>query len=483
MSDIEKSKDISKILRHLPSIDSLLREHASGSILPDRTRAGFLIISRQALDKTRERIINEERDLKYNSSNEQDLKNSLREEVLVEISRGASSAESKKLRHVINATGVVIHTNLGRSPLSEKARAAMVEKASRYCNLEYDLSTGQRGTRGARALDLLAYVTGAEAAIVVNNCAAATLLVLSSLAKGGETIISRGELVEIGGDFRVPEVMEMSGTVLREVGTTNRTKVSDYESAVNEKTKVILSVHSSNFKMIGFTSKPTTSDLADFARQKNLIFFEDAGSGALFGRDFKAMENEPNIVESIVSGVDVVSFSGDKLLGGLQSGIIVGKAHLIDKIRRNPMYRALRVDKLVYSCLEATLESFADGTEISDLPVLRMLSESKESLQSRCKTFIDEHLKNEQEYLEIIDEASVIGGGTTPGEYLPSVVIALKSENSTPNQIEERLRLSDVPVISRISNDKVLIDLRTVFSDEEGSLATAIKNAVRGSQS
>jgi L-seryl-tRNA(Ser) seleniumtransferase len=195
------------------------------------------------------------------------------------------------------------------------------------------------------------------------------------------------------------------------------------------------------------------------------------------------MENEPNIVESIVSGVDVVSFSGDKLLGGLQSGIIVGKAHLIDKIRRNPMYRALRVDKLVYSCLEATLESFADGTEISDLPVLRMLSESKESLQSRCKTFIDEHLKNEQEYLEIIDEASVIGGGTTPGEYLPSVVVALKSENSTPNQIEERLRLSDVPVISRISNDKVLIDLRTVFSDEEGSLANAIKNAVRGNQS
>jgi len=399
-----------------------------------------LILAKDAVSSVREEILQGKLSPSLEETDETRLRGLLRDSVCELIRQGHTSQKLGRLQHVINATGVVIHTNLGRAPLSERARRAIIDETSRYCNLEYDLVTGKRGRRGGRAIDLLSSVTGAEDALIVNNCAAATMLVLSSLASDGETIVSRGELVEIGGDFRVPDVMERSGTILKEVGTTNRTQLSDYADAVNEKTRVILSVHSSVNEFL-----PDT---------------------------------EPRILESIANGVDIVSFSGDKLMGGIQSGIIVGKRELIEKIRRNPLYRALRVDKLVYSCIEATLESYADGLEFTELPVLKMLSEQKDALRVRTERFLSTHFGETSTNFEIVDEASVIGGGTTPGESMPSVCIAIKPDHLSANRVEEKLRLGAVPVIARISDDRVLIDLRTVFSDEEQSLAESIKSAL-----
>lgn len=476
MSDsVEKIRN-REALRFLPSVDSLLREHQDGEIFGELSRSRFLILSRDALESVRDAALNSIFDIP--SSDEIEIRSFLKEKVIKEIEKGFTSQRLTKLQHVINATGVVIHTNLGRAPLSERARKAVMIEASRYCNLEFDLGSGQRGVRGGRALELLASITGAEDALVVNNCAAATLLVLSSLAAGGETIISRGELVEIGGDFRVPDVMQRSGTILREVGTTNRTRITDFAEAITENTKVLLSVHSSNFKIVGFTSKVSISELAELGKEHNLIVYEDAGSGVISDFDFVGMNDEPNIIESISHGVDIVTFSGDKLMGGLQSGIIVGRKSLIEKIRKNPLYRALRVDKLVYACLEATLESFADGTELDDLPVLRMGTQSRESLLERTKNFIDRHLQSEKDALQIIDGNSVIGGGTTPGEEISSVCIAIKSDKISPDKLSERLRLFEIPIVSRISHEEVLIDLRTVFEDEEELLAKGIKSVL-----
>jgi L-seryl-tRNA(Ser) seleniumtransferase len=478
MSKAEENNKSAEILRFLPSVDLLLREHQQGRIFDDLGRTRFLILSRDALATIRDGVISGEIEVSRAHESEDELRGILRGLVFEEISNGVSSNRLSKLQHVINATGVVLHTNLGRAPLSRRATDALIQNASRYCNLEYDLSTGARGVRGKRALELLSSITGAESALVVNNCAAATLLVLSSLAADGETIASRGELVEIGGDFRVPEVMEQSGTRLREVGTTNRTKISDFEEAINERTKVLLSVHSSNFKIVGFTARPTTAELSELARRNNLIFYEDAGSGVLVSDELDGIENEPRIIESIQAGVDVVTFSGDKLMGGIQSGIIVGRRDLIEKIKKNPLYRALRVDKLVYACLEATLESFADGKEMEELPVLKMLNETKSSLLARTEGFVRQHFGEGVEGIEILDETAVIGGGTTPGEFLPSVSIGLTSVNRSANQIEQSLRSWSIPVIARISHGKVLLDLRTVFPDEEKNLSEAIKNAL-----
>lgn len=478
MSETQINPIKKDLLRYLPSVDSLLRDHESGLIFPDMSRPRFMILLRDSISAVRQEIIEGLWNIPAESaevSHKQDL---VRGRVLEAITANLSSQRLTKLQHVINATGVVIHTNLGRAPLSERARMALVENASRYCNLEYDLVTGSRGSRGKRAIELLSAITGAEDAVVVNNCAAATMLVLSSLARNGETIVSRGELVEIGGDFRVPDVMERSGTTLREVGTTNRTRKSDYADAVNESTKVILIVHSSNFKIIGFTAKPSLSELSALAKETGVILYEDAGSGVISDIEGRIPDTEPRIVESIQAGADVVTFSGDKLMGGIQCGIIVGKRELIEKIRRNPLYRALRVDKLVYACLEATLESYGDGTETSELPVLKMLSESRDGLRSRSEGFIEKYLQEHSSDIEIVEEDSVIGGGTTPGESISSVCLSLKSDSFSANQIEERLRFGATPIITRISQDRVLIDLRTVFSDEEEVLAAAIRNVL-----
>ncbi|HEX3560166.1 MAG TPA: L-seryl-tRNA(Sec) selenium transferase [Pyrinomonadaceae bacterium] len=393
------------------------------------------------------------------------------------LARVAEQETTRRLRRVVNATGVILHTNLGRAPLSEAARRSVVEEAAGYCTLEYDTETGARGRRGARAESLLAELTGAEDALVVNNCAAAALLVLASLARGGETIVSRGELVEIGGDFRVPDVMEQSGTTMIEVGTTNRTKLSDYERAVTERTRLVLRVHPSNYRIVGFTSAPTLAELARLARERNLLLYEDAGSGALLDLGPHGLAGEPFIRESIARGADVVTFSGDKLLGAAQSGLVVGRRETVERLRRHPLYRALRADKLALAALEATLGSYRRGAAVREVPVLRMLAATRVEIKRRVRAFcrrLRPRLGEGALAFEIVEGESAIGGGSAPTTCPPTMLLALTHAALTASALEERLRRGMPPVIARILQERVVIDLRTVSEDEEAELLDAL---------
>src|SRR5207302_5243701 len=384
---------------------------------------------------------------------------------------------SRGLRRVINATGVVLHTNLGRAPLSEAARRAIAEEAAGYCSLEYDLAKGERGRRGGRAEDLLMQLTGAEAALIVNNCAAAAFLVLSTLARDGETIVSRGELVEIGGDFRVPDVMAQSGTRMIEVGTTNRTRLSDYRKAICANTRLLMRVHTSNYRIVGFTRTPTLGELAALAHDAGLLLYEDAGSGALIDLSEYGIEGEPVIRASIEAGADVVSFSGDKLLGGPQAGCVVGRTATVERMRSHPLYRALRADKLRLAALEATLESFARGTSVNELPTHRAIACTASEIKERANDLINrlhESKIDKAVTLETVDGESASGGGSAPTSRLPTVLISLTHTTLTPNQIEAALRRSHPPVIARIVDDRVLFDLRTVAESEEPELERAL---------
>lgn len=443
----------------LPSIDALLQSRTARKILFETGAKHLTVLARSAVESLRGEVL-------------ESSKSYSREELLTEaenlLGKLWQSEQVIKLQRVINATGVIVHTNLGRAPLSENARKAIFETASGYCNLEYDLETGKRGKRGERAEKLLAELTGAESALIVNNCASAAFLVLKVLAEGGEVVISRGELVEIGGDFRVPDVMAQSGAILHEVGTTNRTKVSDYEKAIGENTKLFLRVHPSNYRIIGFTETPKLKDLADLAHQNGILLYEDAGSGAIFDLSEFGLNDEPIISESIAAGADVVTFSGDKLLGGVQSGLIVGRKETIEKIRKHPLYRALRVDKLIYAALEATLESFRRETTLQEIPVLKMLSMTTEELETRTKNFAEKLSKTSNLSFEIIKGKSVIGGGSAPDVQPISTLLALKHRQLSVVKLEETLRNSRV--ITRILEDRVLIDLRTVSESEESEL-------------
>jgi len=384
----------------------------------------------------------------------------------------------RRLRHVINATGVVLHTNLGRAPLSEAAQQAITDQAAGYCNLEYDVINGRRGPRSPRVDELLADLTGAEAALVVNNCAAATLLVLTVLAGEGETIVSRGELVEIGGDFRVPDVMAQSGTRMIEVGTTNRTRLSDYRKAISENTRLIMRVHPSNYRIIGFTATPALRELASLAHDAGLTFYEDAGSGALVDFTEYGIDSEPVISMSIEAGADLVSFSGDKLLGGPQAGLVVGRSAPIERMRSHPLYRALRADKLRLAALEATLDSYARGTSLSEVPAHHLIAQSAVEIRERAETMIQRlrDLVGESVSLDTIAGESAAGGGSGPSSRLPTVLLSIAHRGLTPNQIEESLRRAETPVIARIVDNRVLLDLRTVKESEEPLLERAILN-------
>jgi L-seryl-tRNA(Ser) seleniumtransferase len=452
-------------LRFLPSIDALLRSETAGKLLPESGARHLTALARSVIDSLR-------REIQESSENAAELsRENLLEEAEKRLADAWRAEQNTNLQRVINATGVIVHTNLGRAPLSEKARKAIFEEASRYCNLEYNLETGKRGKRGARAEHLLAELTGAESALIVNNCAAAAFLVLTVLAAGGEVVISRGELVEIGGDFRVPDVLAQSGAVLREVGTTNRTKVSDYEKAINENTRVLLKVHPSNYRIIGFTASPGLAELAELAHRSGILLYEDAGSGAIFDLAEYGLTDEPVISRSIVAGADVVTFSGDKLLGGVQSGLIVGRRETVEKIRRHPLYRALRVDKLIYAALEATFEAFRKETFLQEIPVLKMLSATRAELMTRTAAFADrlrEGLgENPALKFEIAEGNSVVGGGSAPDVQPPTALLALRHANISVSKLEEKLRNAKPPVITRILEDKVLIDLRTVSESEE----------------
>jgi L-seryl-tRNA(Ser) seleniumtransferase len=468
----ENSPNNSEILQCLPSIDALLNSETARRLLPETGAKHLTVLGRSVMESLRREIQEEIAEDHINSANYS--REILQAEAENRLQNAWKSEQNSSLQRVINATGVIIHTNLGRAPLSENARKAMADEAARYCNLEYNLETGKRGKRGARAEHLLAEMTGAESALIVNNCAAAAFLVLTVLASGGEVIISRGELVEIGGDFRVPDVLIQSGASLKEVGTTNRTRTSDYERAISENTRLLLKVHPSNYRIVGFTAVPKISELADIARRNNLLLYEDAGSGAMFDLSEYGLTDEPIISQSIVAGADVVTFSGDKLLGGTQSGLIVGRREVIEKIRRHPLYRALRVDKLIYAALEATLEEYRKETFLQEIPVLKMLSASHAEIMKRTAAFADKLFdrlgENSTLKFEIAEGNSVIGGGSAPDVQPITAILSLKHAEMSTSKLEQFLRFSNPPVITRIIDDKVLVDLRTVSEIEENEL-------------
>lgn len=382
-----------------------------------------------------------------------------------------------KLRRVINCTGVVLHTNMGRAVLSDYILDQMREVSVNYSNLEFDLDSGKRGSRYAHLESIITKLTGAESALVVNNNAAAVMLALNTLSKDKETVVSRGELVEIGGSFRVPEVMKMSGTKLVEIGTTNKTHVRDYEQAITEETGVLLKVHTSNYKITGFTQSVAIQDIAKVAKTHNIPFVEDIGSGCLVDfRDY-GLEYEPLVSESIEKGADVVTFSGDKLLGGPQAGIIVGKKEYIDAMKGNQLTRALRVDKFTLSALEATLRIYLDKDKaMEEIPVLKMLTENKESIEFRAQTLLEMLTAEKPEFdLALMDGESEVGGGSKPSEMLPTKLISVTSKAYSVNKIWTLLKNSKTPIITRINDDKVLIDVRTVKNSEFAIISDAFK--------
>jgi L-seryl-tRNA(Ser) seleniumtransferase len=370
------------------------------------------------------------------------------------------------LRPTINATGVVIHTNLGRAPLARAALERLNTVAQGYCNLEYDLEAGHRGSRMTHAERLLTSLTGAEAALVVNNNAAATMLILAGLAYGREVVISRGELVEIGGGFRVPDVMAQSGAVLREVGTTNRTRIADYSAAVGPNTALILRVHPSNFRIEGFTERPSLESLVATARAAHVPLVEDLGSGCL--GDF--VEDEPTVQSSIDAGADLVCFSGDKLLGGPQAGVIAGRASLVGQLRQHPLLRALRVDKLTLAALEGTLIEYLAGRARETVPVLQMIGLSADALEDRARA-LAERITASGWSVSLVGSASAIGGGSAPGVDLPTVLVAIHRDGWSADRIESDLRRLEPPVIARIEADMVVLDLRTVDPADDERLA------------
>lgn len=466
-------------LRSLPSIERMLARPAVARLSEVLSRDRVRDLLREILEEMRGELLESRRRKAESleaSSGELLLADLLVEEIERRLETRANKAAQPSLRRVINATGVIIHTNLGRAPLADQAIEALSDVASHYSNLEYDLSEGRRGARESHCQQLLARLAGSESAIVANNNAAAVMLVLNTLAEGGEVIVSRGELIEIGGSFRIPDVMVKSGARLREVGTTNRTRVSDYERAINENTRLILRVHPSNYRIIGFTERPGVKEIADLAHRAGIPSFEDLGSGCLIDLAPYGVKDEPVVAESLSAGISVVSFSGDKMLGGPQAGIIAGSRAIVDRVRENPLMRALRVDKMIYAALEATLRLFERGVAESEVPVIRAMARTQNRIGERARRFGEsiERMTGGRVKATIEDGESVIGGGSAPEVKLPTVLVAIEDSELSASLIEARLRGYRVPIITRTEHDRVLIDLRTVEPDEETIMLEAI---------
>jgi L-seryl-tRNA(Ser) seleniumtransferase len=469
----------SDLLRQIPSVDELLRQPRLAALAARIDRELLLEITRAALTDLRARLSAEADDRRtiILPLDPAALQN--------KIANAVEQILARSLQPVINATGVILHTNLGRAPLTELAVEEFRRTATQYSNLEYDLEAGARGKRDVHTSQLIERLTGAEAAIVVNNCAAAVLLVLAALARDGEVLVSRGELIEIGDGFRIPEIMAQSGATLREVGTTNRTRLADYENAITEKTRVLLRVHPSNFQITGFTDKPSLAELAALAARAKLPFVEDLGSGCLIDLSTHGI-TEPLVRHSIEAGADIVMFSGDKLLGGPQAGIIAGKKDLVAKIRRHPLFRALRVDKLTIAALEATLGAYLRAA-YDEIPALRMIRATAADIKRRAENFLREltpeippsESKNQIE-LDIIDGESLVGGGSTPAQSLPTKLIRISSARHSAAQLEQRLRRrAGISVIARVESDCLILDLRTVLPVQESQLVQSIAAALR----
>src|SRR5579859_3845038 len=456
------------ILRQIPSVDDLLNRPKIAEVSRRAGREFTVEITRRALADVRGQVT-----IETGSVNVADIETQIVARIEAEL--------AASLRSVINATGVVLHTNLGRAPIGKSAAEHLGATATRYSNLEYDLAAGARGKRDVHTNKLQAELVGAAAAIVVNNNAAAVFLVLNTLAKGAEVIVSRGELIEIGDGFRIPDIMAQSGVELREVGTTNRTRIADYERAVNERTRLLLRVHPSNFRIVGFTKRPTLEELVAIGKRLRIPVVEDLGSGCLMNLSSVGID-EPVARASLDAGVDIVTFSGDKLLGGPQAGIIAGKKDVVERIRRNPLFRALRVDKLTIAVLEMTLRAYRRGAW-DEIPALRMIRMTASEIEQRGRAFVARLSVTlpKDARLEIREGSSVIGGGSTPDQKLPTSLIAIASHRYSAGALEERLRqpASGTPVIARIEEDRLVIDLRTVFMEEEESLAEAVIAALR----
>lgn len=483
-SSAKTSSDPAASLRGLPSVDELLGRSRISALIPKAGRKLVTTAIRSILAEAR-------LELTTPSTSIPEMKDSGRQLDLE--SRVVSEVEhilAPSLRRLINATGVVLHTNLGRAPLARQAVARIVATATQYSNLEYNLARGDRGKRDAHTSRLIAELCGTDAAIVVNNNAAAVFLVLHALAKGDEVIVSRGELIEIGDGFRIPEIMAESGAVIREVGTTNRTSIGDYENAITDRTRLLLRVHPSNFRITGFTERPSLEELVALGRRVNLPVYEDLGSGCLADLS-NAGISEPVVRASGEAGVSVTTFSGDKLLGGPQAGIIAGKKEIIDRVRRNPLFRALRVDKLTIAALESTLKSYLRGA-FDEIPALRMIRLTASEITSRAEQVCEKlrPLLPLEIQIQIREGVSVIGGGSTPDQTLPTSLIAIASPRSSAKQIEEHLRqpelrvsgsgkpVAPVPIISRIEDEQLILDLRTVQVEEEPELIAGLAAAL-----
>ena len=453
------------VLRNLPQIDAVLRSPQMQGVPASESVKADLV--RQEIDSLRAEILSGAR-----------TQVPALEEICTQAAALAKKTLLPHLRRVINATGISLHTNLGRACLSEQAAKAAGDVARNYSNLEFNLETGSRGSRYDCVEELLCKLTGAEAAMVVNNNAAAVLLILSAMASGGEVVISRGELVEIGGSFRVPEIMEQCGCILHEVGTTNKTHPSDYQKAIGENTRALLKVHTSNYRIVGFTESVSAAELAAIGREVNLPVIEDIGSGCLIDLNQLGIHDEPTVMQSIEAGVDIVSFSGDKLLGGPQAGIIVGKKEYLDILKHHPLTRAVRIDKLTLAALEATLRSYLNPRQaLQDIPVLRMLGASQDDLKYRA-VCLCRQVKAAGFAAEVIPEQSQVGGGSVPCQTLPTFAVAVTPERLTVDQLDQALRSRDLPIVGRISHDRYVMDVRTLREEEFDLIAAAMQEAM-----
>lgn len=466
-----KKPNLQDILRKIPAVDQLLLRPAIVDWV-SRTSREFVVSEIQKMLQAMRNDIRAAR---------QDVGIDFDPEHLETVLLGSlQNRLQPNLRMVINATGVILHTNLGRAPLSSAAQKALSAFSVHYTNLEYEILEGRRSHRDKLIEPLLKEVLGCEAATVVNNNAAAVFLILNSIASGKEVVVSRGELVEIGGSFRIPDIMKRSGAILREVGTTNKTRIQDYHEAIGQNTALLLRVHPSNFRMLGFTQRPELSQLVELSRATKVPLVEDIGSGCLINLKAYGIRDEPLVHESLASGVDLICFSGDKLLGGPQAGIIAGSRALVESIRKNPLMRTYRVEKLIYGALEATLGSYRIGRAAEEIPVVRMIAMTRQELKNRSQRFIRRlraALPNSV-HVHLSEGSSLVGGGSCPEYALPTTLVVLESSRISPNTIESRLRSQDPPIILRLEEDKALIDLRTVFPEQESALVEGLRNAV-----
>ncbi len=460
------------LLKQIPKVDKVLAWSGVKALLETHPRPVIMKALRSTLDELRTLAVKDNTDSAR-----------FTEKAIIErLSHELEAINALKLRRLVNGTGVVIHTNLGRSPLPESVRRSLNEVAFGYSNLEFDLATGERGSRYSHVEEILCELTGAEAALVVNNNAAAVLLALSSLAAGKEVIVSRGELVEIGGSFRIPDVMRQSGAILKEVGATNRTHAKDYSTAITAETGLLLKVHCSNFAVVGFTAEVSGEQLVELGKQHSLPVMADVGSGNLVELSKRLGCNEPTIQEFVTAGVDVITFSGDKLLGGPQAGIVVGRKALIAPMKKHPLLRAVRIDKLTLAALEGTLHLFRDERRaLQEVPTLRMLTATAENLAAAAKGLL---ARLQQEVpdsvaLTLTEGFSQVGGGALPLLQLPTTLLAVTVGGMSSQEIEKSLRLSPVPVIGRIYKGAFLLDPRTILAEDIPALAAALQGLAR----